>query len=263
MSFYSYKNCNTALCPGSIAGDCTSGLNEKLCVQVKKVYDSCLQQTQLDNYKITVQSLAALCPCDVKPTITPPITFESCRSSSITGNVSNLTIDRLCDRPNFARVRADVEIPVDILFVDSNCVEGIARGAVTVHRDVLLFIPEESIVPFCIDTLVSAICVSGKYIGNDQFEVTICVTIILKVLAEVEILIPSYGFCPIPPCEEFAENVCDEFFSLPIYPQYPLEDCRTGGMNCRCGGNGGAGCNCAGGVMAGCGPVSNCANLCR
>ncbi len=23
-------------------------------------------------------------------------------------------------------------------------------------------------------------------------------------------MIPSYGLCTIPPCEEFAENVCDE-----------------------------------------------------
>ena len=46
-----------------------------------------------------------------------------------------------------------------------------------------------------------------------------CVTVVLKVLAEVDIMVPTYGFCQIPPCEEFAENVCDEFFSLPLFPQ--------------------------------------------
>ena len=49
-------------------------------------------------------------------------------------------------------------------------------------------------------------------------------TVILKVIAEVEMLIPSFGFCSVPPCEEFAENVCDEFFSLPIFPQNPCAD---------------------------------------
>jgi hypothetical protein len=39
----------------------------------------------------------------------------------------------------------------------------------------------------------------------------------------VELLVPAYGFCQIPPCEEFAENICDEFFSLPIFPPQ-LED---------------------------------------
>jgi len=28
----------------------------------------------------------------------------------------------------------------------------------------------------------------------------------------VEILVPSYGYCEVPPCEEFADSVCDESF---------------------------------------------------
>ena len=54
----------------------------------------------------------------------------------------------------------------------------------------------------------------------------------LKVLAEVEMLIPSFGFCSVPPCEEFAENVCDEFFSLPLFPQSPCADNKT--CTCTC-----------------------------
>ena len=75
---------------------------------------------------------------------------------------------------------------------------------------------------------------------------TICVSIILKVLARVEILIPSYGFCSIPPCEEFADNVCDEFFSLPLFPSLNLcentasdNTTNTGGCGC----NNSCGCN--------------------
>ena len=108
------------------------------------------------------------------------------------------------------------------------------------NRDVLLSIPDESIVPYCIEAMASAICVSGCYIGNNQFKMTICVTIILKVLADVEILIPSYGFCTIPPAEEFSDSVCEEFFSLPLFPQSSL--CNEGGVSasnirCTCGCN--------------------------
>ena len=60
---------------------------------------------------------------------------------------------------------------------------------------------------------------SGSYIGDCTFQITICVSVVLKVLAEVDIMVPTYGFCEIPPCEEFAESVCDEFFSLPLFPQ--------------------------------------------
>ena len=237
MSFYSYKNANQESCPSAVCGDATTGLSEKVCVQLKKVYDSCLQQIQLNNRTVTVTQLCGITDeGDVPPVITPPITFESCRSSDIHGTIRNLVIERMCDRPNFARVRCTIDIPVDILFVDSKCVEGIAKGVISVNKDVLLFVPDESIVPFTLETLVSAICVSGTYVGCNEFQITVCVTIIMKIVAEVELLIPSYGFCPVPPCEEFSENVCDEFFNLPIFPQQPVCTCGTPNGHCGCGG---------------------------
>ena len=260
MSFYSFKNSNPSCCPGAISGNATDGLQEKVCVQVKRVYDSCLQQEQLNNQVVTITSYAQVvnnCQCNTcgcsdnqetqTPTSAPvaPITFESCRSTTTEGTIRNLTVERLCDRPCFARVRCTVDVPIDILFVDSRCVEYIGKGVVSVNRDVLLSIPDESIVPYTLESMVSAICVSGTYLGNNQFKMTICVTIILKVLADVEILIPSYGFCSIPPAEEFAESVCDEFFSLPLFP--PASLCNqnlTGGTQagtCTCAGNT---CNC-------------------
>ena len=43
MSFYSYKHANSTHCPCSMAGsEVLSGLNEKICIQVQRVYDSCL-----------------------------------------------------------------------------------------------------------------------------------------------------------------------------------------------------------------------------
>ena len=275
MSFYSYKNATPACCPGMINGNALDGLQEKVCVQVKRVYDSALQQQQIDNAVVTITSFAQVSSgcntcsngcgcgngcnpcgngcnggcsscadgCDGVPQTTapvPPIVFESCRSSTTEAALRNLSVERLCDRPCFARVRATVDVPIDILFTDSRCVEYVGKGVVSVNRDVLLSIPDESIVPYCIEAMASAICVSGCYIGNNQFKMTICVTIILKVLADVEILIPSYGFCTIPPAEEFSDSVCEEFFSLPLFPQSSL--CNEGGVSasnirCTCGCN--------------------------
>ncbi|MBQ8556484.1 MAG: hypothetical protein IJ438_11515 [Clostridia bacterium] len=270
MSFYSYKNSNSSCCPGNISGNSAlDGLQERVCVQVKRVYDSALWQQQIDNAVVTITSYAQVnnncncncaCGCNdtadtVMPTSAPvpPITFESCRSNTTEGTIRNLSVERLCDRPCFARVRATIDVPIDILFVDSRCVEYIGKGVVSVDRDVLLSIPDESIVPYSLEAMVSAICVSGCFVGNNQFKMTVCVTIILKVLADVEILVPSYGFCTIPPAEEFAESVCDEFFSLPLFPQASL--CNEGtvsatnigctcGRRCgSCGSCGSCGCN--------------------
>ncbi len=274
MSFYSYKNANAACCPGMIAGDATNGLQEKVCVQVKRVYDSALWQQQIDNAVVTITSFAQVsngcscgngcntcgscgnCGCNngcnscgngcdtcadaIAPNSppVPPITFESCRSSTTQAAIRNLSIERLCDRPCFARVRCTVDVPVDILFVDSRCIEYIGKGVVSVDRDVLLSIPDESIVPYTLDAMASAICVSGCFVGNNQFKMTVCVTIILKVLADVEILVPSYGYCAIPPAEEFADSVCEEFFSLPLFPT--ASACNMGtvsanNLGCTCG----------------------------
>lgn len=299
MSFYSYKNANASCCPGTISGDATSGLQEKVCVQVKRVYDSAMWQEQIDNAVVTITSYAQVlssgsccngcngcngcggwnngcnacntcntcnscnaCGCThadncyetSDPVSAPeaPITFESCRSSTTEASIRNLSVERLCDRPCFARVRCTVDVPIDILFVDSRCVEYIGKGVVSVDRDVLLSIPDESIVPYTLEAMASAICVSGCFVGNNQFKMTVCVTIVLKVLADVEILVPSYGFCTIPPAEEFADSVCEEFFSLPLFPA--ASACNNGTVSAT-----NASCTC----NTSCGCRNGCGNSCR
>ncbi|MGI6705222.1 MAG: hypothetical protein ACOX6S_02810 [Clostridia bacterium] len=212
MSFYSYKNADE-ICPGRIRGEATRGLIERVCIQVKKVYDACLQQEQFDDVRIRLK--------DIRPSgteFTRPLNFESCRSVAAKAKIRNLRIDRLPERPNFARVRADVDIPIEVVFTDCKGRQGAGDAVVTVSKDVILFVPDESIVPFTVEALGSAICVTGTFVDDFRFDVTICVTVILKIVAEVDLLIPAFGFCRIPPCEEFAENVCDEFFGLPIFP---------------------------------------------
>lgn len=277
MSFYSYKNANSDVSPGAVCGNVLNGLNKRVCIQVKNVYDACLQQEQLNDQKVVINNIVPVlpsgcggnqdarsckcacegneCTCSCHSCGAPmtheeavenagnspcPLpqpcgawTFESCRSSTVKGAISNLSIERMCDRPQFARVRCNVEVPLDILFTDQRCQEWMGQSTITVAKDVLLCVPEDSIIPFTLESLVSAICVSGSYIGSCTFEITICVSVVLKVLAEVDIMVPTYGFCEIPPCEEFAESVCDEFFSLPLFPQsscaFEDADCSNGG----------------------------------
>ena len=314
MSFFSYKNGNSEMAPGCITGNPCQGLTERICIQVKNVYDACMQQEQLDDQVVTLSGIVPVLPdATCKPIMSRPCacecdgcsctctcrgcdnpltyneavenaenspcrpqpcgawTFESCRSSTTCGTISNLSIDRLCDRPQYARVRGQVSIPIDVLFLDQNCQEWMGRATVTVDKDVLLAIPDESIVPFTLESMVSAICVSGKYLGNCQFCITICVTVVLKILAEVEMMVPSYGFCAIPPCEEFAENVCDEFFSLPLFPQSACtqesasSSGSSNGSSCSCTMYNGAcvngmGQSCSSGSV--CSTCSSCGTTC-
>lgn len=222
MSFYSYKNEGNELSPARIGFDGCKKIIEKVCIQVNKVYDACLQQETLNDVRIVVK--------DVKASwadFTPPFTFIGCRSTSVKGRLVGTQIDRLEDRPNFARIRTRVEIPIEVMFEDSKCKRGIGNSVIVVPKDIILFVPDESVIPFQLESTVNAICVSGNSIPGDglRFNVDVCVTIILKIVAKVELLVPSFGFCEIPPCEEFAENVCEEFFQLPLFPPQ-LEDAR-------------------------------------
>ena len=120
-----------------------------------------------------------------------------------------------------------MEIPLEVFFEDANGKRGSGCASIIIPKDVVMFVPDESIIPFELQSVVNAICVSGTFRPGDgiRFDVDICVTIILKIVARVELLIPAFGFCEIPPCENFAENVCDEFFQLPLFPPQ-LEDIR-------------------------------------
>lgn len=220
MSFYSVANNNNPDSPGLVSAQGFPGIRERVCVQVKKVYDACLQQLILEDKLVFV-----------KPEGGPfarPLRFVKCRNTAARVKIKNLRIDRLPDRENFARVRGNVEIPIQVEFVDADGMTGFGTAVVVVPKDVVLFVPDESIIPFEAEAIVGATCADGAFVEDWKFRLDICITIILKIIAEVELLIPAFGFCRIPPCEEFAANICAEFFGLPLFPPQ-LEDLRNNG----------------------------------
>ncbi len=210
MSFFC--NFQSDKCPGQINGNPLNGLCEKVCLQVKKVFDACMQQTQLTDIVLNITNLTPANP-------TYPLTFISAKSTTSRGTISNLLIDPLDERPNCARVRADVTIPVSVAYTDANGVEGIATATLTITKDVILNIPSASIMPYDVEAVVSLVSMQGTYADLNQFIVDACVSIIIKIVMEVELLVPSYGYAAIPPCQEYTQEVCAGFFELPMYPE--------------------------------------------
>ena len=149
---------------------------------------------------------------------TYPLTFISAKSTTTEGTLSAVSVDRLADRPNFARVQVTVDVPVEVLYVDANGVEGKAQSTVSFSQDVILFVPEPSVIPYSVKAVVSLISTEGVYTGENQFTVSCCATIILKIIMPVELLVPSYGYCAIPPCQDYSQEVCAGFFELPLFP---------------------------------------------
>ena len=226
MSFYS--NFQTDKCPGPITGNPLSGLNEKVCLQAQRVFDACIRQGRRSDV-----TLSLVDPVPANPTY--PLTFISARSTTSLGTVTAFQVDRLPDRANCARVQASVDIPVEVVYTDATGVEGKASAVVTISEDVILFVPQPSIMPYEVQCVVSAVAPEGSFNAQgNTFTVDLCFTVILKIVINVDLLVPTYGYCVIPPAQEYTQEVCAGFFELPLYPQ----------GNASCGGNGcnGSGC---------------------
>ena len=222
MSFFS--NFQTDKCPGPISGNPLGGLNEKVCIQAQRVFDACIKQSQSDGIVLNITD-----PVPANPTY--PLTFISARSTTSAGVVTAFQVDRLPDRAGCARVQATVDIPVEVVYTDANGVEGKATSTVTVSEDVILFVPQPSVMPYEVQSVVSAVSHEGTFNASDNtFTVDLCITVILKIIISVDLLVPSYGYCLIPPAQEYTREVCAGFFELPLYPQGNT-DCGCNGCN--------------------------------
>lgn len=210
MSFFS--NFQSDKCPGSITGNPVNGLTEKVCIQAEKIFDAGIKQSRIENYALTLTDLTPANP-------TYPLTFVSARSVSAEATVTNLTVERQPDK-QCARVQATVTIPVEVLYTDANGVDGSATAIVSMPVDAFLYVPAPSIMPFSVRALVSLVAPDGMFDEATQgFSVSLCVTMIIKIAMPVEVLVPSYGYCMIPPLQEYSQEVCAGFFELPLYPQ--------------------------------------------
>ena len=57
MSFCNSKSADR--CPGNISGNPLNGLCEKVCVQVRKVFDACITQSTLDRAQLEFTGLSS------------------------------------------------------------------------------------------------------------------------------------------------------------------------------------------------------------
>ena len=210
MSFFS--GIRTEQMPGPINSNPLRGLCEKVCLQVKKVFDACLKQQHLSNFSIPLSNFTPANPVY-------PLTFVSGKSSmSEKPYITNLDVTRFEDRPNFAHISLDANVPVEIVYIDANGTQGVASGVITLPQDVVLFVPQASIIPFEVELVASAVIAQASINSDGVATVECCVMLIIKVVAETEMLMPSYGYCQIPQCQEYSTDVCQGFFEMPLFP---------------------------------------------
>ena len=209
MSFFSgnRQGCN----PGPITGNPLQGLCEKACIQTTKVFDACMKQIQVENTPIVLDSLTPANPV-------LPLTFVSCSTQTNNVTIEGLVVDRFDDKPCFARISGNVTIPIVVNYTDAEGTAGSGVGNVTIPVDVVLYVPQPSVIPYEVTAFANAICAGGRFVEGSTFGIDLCITIIIRVVVNAELLIPTYGYCQIPPCQDFTQDICSGFFDLPLYP---------------------------------------------
>ena len=186
----------------------------RVCIQTKKVFDACIKQASYENVSIVLTETNPANP-------TLPLTFVGGRSTSIMAEVTNLVVTRLQNRPRYGRVEADLVIPIQINYTDATGTSGVGTGTLTLHQDVIMLLPEASIMPYQVEAVVSVIVPEGTFNASATdltFVVTTCVAAIMKIVITAELIVPSYGYAVIPPCQEYNQEVCAGFFDLPLFP---------------------------------------------
>ncbi len=211
MSFY-INNTNPNR-PGPLSGNPMNGICEKVLIETTKVFDACVSQTTETGIILPVTSFNPASPA-------LPLTYISAQNqigSDVT--VTDIVIDRLEQTPNYANVTMTITIPLTVTYRDANGVIGTGTSSITINKSTVLFVPQPSMSP--IDIIANAAFSStiGSYTAENTFTVTGCLQIVIKVTAVVDLLIPSYGYPVIPPCQACQNcNVCPGVGDLPLYP---------------------------------------------
>lgn len=182
---------------------CCTGNNtcEKTCIDVNKVFDACMQQ-----YNDTL-------------TFTTEQTFQTITSvvSSGPSTIEALTITPIPDTPN-SRVQGTVTTPVTITGTDATGGTITETTTAEFDFDIVMRVPQDGVIS---PQIIANVVINGvqNTICDNTVTSNACITIIIKVVANVILIVPTYGYPTIPPCQEYTQDICSGLFSAPVFPR--------------------------------------------
>lgn len=209
---------NNSRCSNSSRGGSSSDL-QRTVIQATKVFDACMSQ---DTYGDTSQT--------VDFGTTPPtgvLTFVSATSQSQTATVTDVIVELInANCNNKYRVRANINIPINVVVTDAAGASFTGTFTYTISKDVVMCL-NPSKTQYTFIATVAASASSGTYVSDTTFDITLCISTILKATMEVELVVPSYGYAQVPACVEYQPaGACQNVFNRPLYP--------ADGVSCEC-----------------------------
>ncbi len=197
----SMPKCNTAY----LLHNSRTNFCDRVIVSTKRVFDACMQQFAEENATLTVDFIGGV----------PPYTFVSGQNTdTIVQDVTTTPIDG----SPCSRVRIDLTIPLQINAIDSEGAEFGGDASVNVSKDVMLRVPLNALTPATVEVTSTVVVLDGVFTNETTLTCTICYTIIVKIVANVDLVLPTAGYPIIPECEDYSEDICTGVFSQPLYP---------------------------------------------
>ena len=204
---------------------------EIVCVDVKKVFDSC---SNVDCEEFCVQFYPTVAGVTITPAPpaggpTPPFTLVSCTAG--TADVGPITESAVPGEPLLQRITATICGSATVVFTDSATppvtytvtISNLTYQHICFDKDVLLYMPNPSMMFGKIE-VVTFECLTARFQAVDTV-FSVCVTIGLRAIVKsegrVQLRIPSFGYCPVPPtCRELG-TLCEGFEAAPFPTVYP------------------------------------------
>ncbi len=191
---------------GRIRGNPLTGLCERICIEVQRVFDGCRENFNNQSFTLTVAQISA--------EATPPFTFVEASGSGEAAFENVVTVPLGNGR---SRVSGDIVLPVTVTFTDAynNAYTGVS--SFRVHREFVLRLPEQSLVPYRIEVFAVFESLIGSFLSDDTVAGSGCYVYVAKVIVPTDILIPTYGNCVYPGCVDCGD-ACNALLSIPLFP---------------------------------------------
>jgi len=171
---------------------------ETVCIEVVKVYDSCFQCECIENLTI---------PTD--PVFPPPATIVSATATLVCFDCvfgEDLNIPGL---PGRRRVTFTWQVLVTIEYVDAGGTTRTVSETFTFTKDVPLYVaPGFESLMFC--KFFASFEILRIRIVNTSIVFDLGMSLLFKTAADVQLLVPSFGFCVPPRCREIP-TACEDF----------------------------------------------------
>lgn len=188
---------------GRIVGSPLCGLDQRMCIEVRQVYDACIRRESGINTILEFTDYTAGTPSVIDGISScPPVTL-----TDLTVTAGN----------NCSQYTMTVNVPLCMTYRNASGQVGTARSVLKYRRNVSLRVPRGTALPFTVEAVaVVASDIASFTAAGVNF--TYCIMDVIKVIVPADILVPTYGYAVYPDCTECG-RACPGITAAPLYPE--------------------------------------------